>query len=87
MHCKFCKQTITIKLGNDGSTQGEYEYQVGHLENCILYKVDNIDFIIEKRIEIANKPFVMPKASKETEENNRKYHEEHDDRSMYWNNN
>ena len=36
--CKLCKQPIRIKTEDDGTTQGEYDVEVGHLKDCELFE-------------------------------------------------
>lgn len=42
--CTKCMQEITKELKDDGTTQGEYEIEKGHLKDCTYYECEATEF-------------------------------------------
>lgn len=85
MKCKLCKKTITIALADDGTTQGEWDYQEGHKNDCILYKVADDTISINHAIEMSKRPTIMPIMDEETRILNEEFDRQTWDYSMYLN--
>ena len=68
MKCKECKKSITTAIYWGQDTQSEYEYEVGHKEECTFFEVGADEISRDARALFASLPIPEIKSEPLTKE-------------------